>query len=191
MDGASFPKGSRYGYAAKYGHCRRQRSGIPIRYTPEQRKQIAEINQDFHTKSADLYRNDNMTLKEYKARLLTLVKERKSRMNDLLTDQQKKEIESFRKKKDEDTQVMAAARLERMKIRLNLNDQQTASIKSQQQSFRTQAKSIRENENLLPDQKKEQIRDLSSRQRDALKNILTPEQLSQLENIHKQRFSRS
>ena len=163
----------------------------PVHYTPGQRKQVQAINESYRKKSADLYKNDNLTLREYKSQLLALQKDRKAKMNALLTADQKTAIANWKKRADEHAQISAAARLERMKIRLNLTDLQTASIKSQQQMLRSQMLAIRENDNLLPEQKREQMRDLVSKQKDALKSVLTPDQLSQLESMHKQRFSRS
>ncbi len=162
--------------------------GPRLHYSPEQRKQMQAINTEYHKKSADLYKNDNLTLREYKAQLLVLQKEKKSKLQNLLTPEQKNQVAAFKKRADENAQVMAAAHLERMKIRLKLSDNQVTAIKSQQQKMRTQIQSIRENENLMADQKREQIRSLAMKQKDEIKSVLTPEQVSQLDSMHKQRF---
>ena len=146
------------------------------------------INSEYRKKREDLYKNDNLTLREYKAGLVSLQKDKKARLQNLLTPEQKNSIAEIKKKRDEDRQVNAAGRLERMKIRLSLTDQQTASLKLQQQKLATEVRSIRENDNLLAYQKKEQIKQLSEKQKDELKSILTAEQLSQLENMRKQHF---
>jgi succinate dehydrogenase flavin-adding protein (antitoxin of CptAB toxin-antitoxin module) len=173
----------------KEGRDGRNRGNFGIHYSPEQRKQLMAINAEYNKKRSDLYKNDNLTLREYKAGLVSLAKDKKSKLENLLTQDQKNKIAEFKKKRDEDRQVRAAAHLERMKIRLNLTDQQTASIKSHEQSMATQIRSIRENDNLLSYQKRDQIKQLAEKQKDELKSILTPEQLSQLENMHKQRFA--
>jgi Spy/CpxP family protein refolding chaperone len=80
---------------------------------------------------------------------------------------------------------MAAAHLERMKIKLNLTDAQAATIKTQQQNMRKQMQSIRENDNLMREQKMEQMKALFAKNKEAMKSVLTPEQFSQLENMHK------
>jgi Spy/CpxP family protein refolding chaperone len=159
-----------------------------LHFTPEQRKQMQAINMDYRKKSSDLYKNDNLTLREYKSQLLALQKDKKSKMQNLLTPEQKNKMVEFKKKRSENMQVMAAAHLERMKINLILSDQQAATIKSQQQNLRAQMQSIRENDNLMRDQKMEQIKALLAKQKDAIKSVLTPEQQSQFENMHKQRF---
>ena len=159
-----------------------------MHFTPEQRKQMQAINMDYHKKSSDLYKNDNLTLREYKSQLLALQKDKKNKLQGLLTPEQKNKMAEFKKKREENAQVMAAAHLERMKIKLNLTDQQTATIKSQEQNLRTQMKTIRENDNLMRDQKMEQMKALLAKQKDAIKSVLTPEQQSQFESMHKQRF---
>ena len=85
-------------------------------------------------------------------------------------------------------QVKAAANLERMKINLNLSDDQTAKIKSQQTNFRSQIIAIRQNDNLLAYQKKDLLKALIAKRHDAMKSVLTPEQFSQFEKMHKHNF---
>jgi Spy/CpxP family protein refolding chaperone len=159
-----------------------------LHFTPEQRKQMQEINKEYRKKQADLYKNDNLTLGQYKSQLLALRKEKKNKFQSLFTPEQKNKIADFKKKRAENAQVMAAAHLERMKINLKLSDQQAATIKSQQQKLREQMQSIRENDNLMREQKMEQIKALLAKQKDAIKSVLTPEQQSQFESMHKQRF---
>lgn len=159
-----------------------------LHFTPEQRKQMQDINKEYRKKQSDLYKNDNLTLGQYKSQLLALQKEKKNKFQSLLTPEQKNKMAEFKKKRAENAQVMAAAHLERMKINLKLSDQQAATIKSQQQKLKEQMQSIRENDNLMREQKMEQIKALLAKQKDAIKSVLTPEQQSQFENMHKQRF---
>jgi hypothetical protein len=194
-----------YGYGAGQGWQDSRRGGFPshrhhdrgwtnhprIAYTPEQRKQLQTIGAEYRQKSADLYKMDNLTLKEYKSRLLALNKEKKAKVEALLTPEQKTAIAKQRAQTEENQQVRAAAHLERLKIDLKLSDTQVAAIKSQQQNMRTQIQAIRTSDNLLPTEKKDQIRELAMKRKDALKTILTPEQYSELENMHTHRFSRS
>src|SRR5579883_631328 len=105
----------------QYGmHRWEHRPGPGIHYTPEQRKQMMAINKEYHQKADDLYKQDNLTLKQYKAGLVSLNKEKKDKLAALLTQQQKDELATRRKRMDENHQVMEAAHLERLKLRLNL-----------------------------------------------------------------------
>jgi hypothetical protein len=159
-----------------------------IHYSIDQRKQIRTIAEVYRKKSEDLYKQDKITLGEYKSQLLALQKERKTKMQELLTPEQKTEMEKWKKHVAEEAQVRAAANLERMKIKLGLNDEQAAKIKSEQTSLRSQLQAIHQNDNLLPYQKKEQMKALLAKRDDVIKSVLTPDQLSQFEKIHAQRF---
>jgi Spy/CpxP family protein refolding chaperone len=158
--------------------------GERIHYTPEQRTQVMAINKEYRQKAAELYKQDNSTLKQYKAGLLALQKEKKDKLAALLTPQQKTEIATRRKRMDENRQVMEVARLERLKLRLNLSDDQVAKIKAGQENLRSQFKAIHENDNLLPQQKMEQMKSLMAKRNDTFKSVLTPEQYSQFEKMH-------
>lgn len=155
-----------------------------VRYTPDQRKQLMAINTDFRKKQEALYKQDNLTLGAYKAQLVALQKDRKAKSLALLTPGQQQEIARSKQHAAENQQVMAAARLERLKIRLQLSDDQEAKIKTQEADLRTQMQKIRENEDLLPDQKREQMQALFAKQKDAFTALLTPDQQAKLKEDH-------
>lgn len=165
--------------------------GNGIRYTPEQRRQLMAINKEYHDKSAELFKKDNITLKEYKASLLALQKDKRSKTEALLTPQQKEQIAQRKKRAEENRQVAEAARMERLKLRLNLTDDQVTKIKAGQEGLRAQFKSIHENDNLLPQEKMEQMKGLMAKRKDVFKSVLTPEQFSKFEEMsHKRGFGR-
>jgi hypothetical protein len=164
------------------------RGGQHIHYTPEQRKQVMEISKDYRQKSQDLFKQDNLTLKQYKAGLIALQKDKKSRLQALLTPQQKDELATRRKRMTENAQVMEAARLERLKLHLNLSDDQVAKIKAGQADLHSQVKAIHENDDLLPQQKMEQMKALMTKRNDTFKSVLTPDQYTQFEQMSHHRF---
>jgi hypothetical protein len=157
--------------------------GHGVHYTPEQRKQVITINRDYRQKSADLFKIDNSTLREYKAGLIALQKDKKSKLEALLTQEQKDQLARRRKRMAENVQVMAAARLERLKIRLKLSDDQVVKIKAGQEGLMNQSKSIHENQDLLPQQKMEQMKALMDKRNDTYKSVLTPDQYAQFERM--------
>jgi hypothetical protein len=157
--------------------------GEHIRYTPEQRKQVMAINKDYRQKSEDLFKQDNLTLKQYKAGLVALQKDKKDKLQALLTPQQKDEMAARHKRMTENAQVMEVARLERLKLRLNLSDDQVTKIKTGQEALHSQFKAIHENDNLLPQQKMEQMKALMAKRNDTFKAVLTPDQYTQFEKM--------
>jgi len=148
------------------------------------------INKEFHKKSADLYAKDNSTLKEYKAGLLALQKEKRTKLEALITPAQKEQLARHRKQREENAQVMAAARLERLKIHLQLTEDQVSKIKAGQEDLRSQVKAIHENDNLLPQQKMEQLKGLMAKRNDIYKSVLTPEQFSKFGQMSERRHFR-
>lgn len=161
--------------------------GERIQYTPEQRQQAMAINKDYRQKTQDLFRQDNITLKQYKASLLALQKEKRDKLAALLTPEQKTEIAARRKRMDENRQVREVARLERLRLHLNLSDDQVAKIKASREDLHSQVKAIHENDNLLPREKMEQIKDLMAKRNDTYKSVLTPDQYTQFEKISHRR----
>lgn len=150
-------------------------------FTPEQRKQLLAINKDYRQKREDLYKQDNITLKQYKAGLIALDKDKKAKTQALLTPEQKTEMATHRNRMEENRQVMAAARLERLRLDLRLTDDQVAQIKTGQQNLRNQAQAIHENDNLLPQEKREQMKALMVTRNDNMKTILTPDQYTKFQ----------
>ena len=173
----------RFGHGGRHGHGHFGRE-MAIHYTPEQHKQVMTINKDYKQKSEDLFKQDNITLKQYKAGLIALQKEKKAKLHALLTPQQNDEITARRKRMAENAQVMEVARLERLKLHLNLTDDQVAKIKAGQENLRSQVKAIHENDNLLPQEKRDQMKTLLAKRNDTYKTVLTPDQYTQFEKMH-------
>jgi Spy/CpxP family protein refolding chaperone len=182
--GAHF-RGAPNGYAFhRPGHNRFGRGHHEfIRYTPEQRQQVMAINKEYHQKSADLFKQDNITLKQYKASLLALQKEKKAKLEALLTPLQKDQQAASRRLHDDKAQLMAGTRLERLRQALNLTDDQVAKLKTGQDNLRSQAKAIHENDNLLPQEKRAQLKALMTTRNDSFKTILTPDQYTKFQQL--------
>lgn len=145
------------------------------------------ITTEYKRKQEDLYKQDNLTLGAYKTQLVALQKEKKGKMEGLLTPDQKQSVAKWKQSRSENEQVMAAARLERLKIRLQLSDDQEAKLKSQEADFRAHMLTIRSNDDLLPDQKRAQVMALFSKQKDAMASVLTADQLAKWKDMHQGR----
>ena len=70
---------------------------------------------------------------------------------------------------------------------LNLTADQQAQLKTMNQEFKTKAKSIKSNNSLSEQEKKNQLRKLSAERREKNKSILTREQQQKLSQHRKQR----
>jgi len=180
--------GERHGFAGR-SHRGFGPGHEGVHYTPEQRRQLMAINKEYHDKSAELFKKDNITLREYKASLVALQKDKRNKMEALLTPQQKDQVARRKKMAEENRQVAEAAHMERLKLRLGLSDDQVTKIKAGQADLHAQVKAIHDNDNLLPQQKMEQMKGLMAKRKDVFKSVLTPEQFSKFEEMsHKHGF---
>ncbi len=180
----------RWGEHGKGGEFGRPPQHPPIKMTEDQRNQAKAINESYEKQIVALYANDKMRLGDFKTKSAELRKSRKDKLTALLTPEQKGKIDAFKKKREENQQVMAAARLERMKIELNLKEEQVASIKAAEVTLREQMKALHEDETVLPELKREQMKALMEKHKETVKALLTPEQAIKLESMKKPREGR-
>jgi hypothetical protein len=173
-----------HGGRGHFGHGGFGERGMAIHYTPQQRQQVMAINKDYKQKSEDLFKQDNITLKQYKAGLIALQKEKKIRIQALLTPLQKDEVTLQHQKRENEGQLRADQRLEHLRQALKLTDDQVTKIKAGQENLHSQVKAIHENDNLLPQEKRDQMKALMAKRNDTYKAVLTPDQYTQFEKMH-------
>jgi hypothetical protein len=160
----------------------KERLAKHLQLTEEQKKQGKAISENASKQITALYSNDKLSLGDFKKQKAAILKEQKAKMQGLLTEEQKKKLAEGKKRMADNMQVQAAARLERMKINLGLKDDQLAKIKTAQTQLHEKMKTLHENETLLPEQKREQMKALMNQQKESLKSVLTAEQLAKLES---------
>lgn len=156
-----------------------------VKLTDDQRKQSKVIRDNTENQIVNLYNNDKLTLGDYKKKKATIMQDQKTKLDGILTVDQKIRMAEGKKKMLKNAQVQGAARLERMKIDLGLKDEQVATIKASQAQMRDKVKAIHEDAVLLPEQKREQMKALMDQQKESLKTVLTTEQLAKLESLKK------
>lgn len=172
------------GRKGKFEHGK-ERFAQHLQLTEEQKKQGKAIRENANKQVTALYNNDKLSVGDFKKQKATILKEQKVKMEGLLTTEQKTKLAEGKKRMADNMQVQAAARLERMKINLGLNDAQVAKMKTAQTQLHEKMKALHEDETILPEQKKEQMKALMEKQKESLKSILSAEQLAKLESQHK------
>lgn len=160
-----------------------------LNLTDAQKQQAKALNEDYNTRVKNLEKDDNITLKDYRAQKAALENERKSKFQDILTSDQKNKIAQTKKERSEKMEMMAQKRMEKMKTDLNLTDEQVAKIQDQNKNSIDQMKAIRENSSLSEDQKKEQLMDLRKSRKESLNSILTTDQLKKKEEMRNNRMN--
>lgn len=159
-----------------------------LNLTDAQKQQVTALNKDYRDKIQNLEKDDNITLKHYRAQKANLEKERKSKFQDILTADQKDKIAQARKERTEKMKEMAQKRMDKMKTDLNLTDDQVAKIQDERKSMMEQAKAIKENTLLSDEQKKEQFMNLRKTSHDNMNKILTADQLKKREELRNSRM---
>lgn len=157
-----------------------------LKLTDDQKAKIKTINEEFRTQMAELKKNENITVKEWKSRKEALHKAHQEKMKGVLTDDQKAQLEKMKTERKAMHEADDKARMEKMKIRLGLTDEQAAKMKQNRTEMAEKMKTIRENKSLDATQKKEKMKELMKEQKEKMKTILTEEQLKKLEEGKKQ-----
>jgi len=168
---------------------RMQRGAMAARLdlTDAQKQEARKINDAYHSQVAALEKDDQITLKSYHERKAALEQDRRSRMEALLTPEQKSRIAEHKKAMAQRMKMASDRRMDRMRTDLGLSDDQVAKISQQRKDLMEQAAAIRQNPSLTQEEKKEQFMTLRRSFRDNLSSILTPEQLKKraaLRNDH-------
>ena len=161
-----------------------------LNFSDQQKEQLKNINSDYHKKTMDLKKHDEITVKEFKSQMGALHKEHRAQLQALLTPEQKEQVAKMKQDRKQVAKVNSGARAEKMKIKLGLSDTQASQLKNIRTDMMTKMKSIHTDNSLSREQKHEQIKSLVMQQKDQLKTILTADQLEQLQQMKSQHHRR-
>ncbi|CAN5660816.1 hypothetical protein BH11BAC3_BH11BAC3_40990 [soil metagenome] len=156
-----------------------------LNLTADQKTQLKTNRMETKERLQALEKNENMTVKEYKAQKAAILNEQKDKFQRILTPEQKSELANMKAESKTKMGNHQTARLNQMKTKLNLTDDQMAKLKASRETRMAQAKTIKENEKLTASEKMDQMKALREDSKAAYKNILTPEQLQQMEEMKK------
>lgn len=178
----------------KKGHHNKHQKGMMARqlnFSEAQKTQAKAINEDSRKKMQELKKNESITVKEMRDRRAAIQKERKTKMNGLLTAEQKTNMTQLKAERKVKNEAGYANRLDKMKTKLNLTDEQVIKLKTQRAATRAKAEQIKNNELLSREQKTEQMMALKADVKGQQNKIFTPEQLKKKEEMKKSRGDRS
>jgi Spy/CpxP family protein refolding chaperone len=157
-----------------------------LNLTEDQKAKFKSQNEAFQKKMEELKKNDGITVKEWKAKAEALRKEHKANTDNILTAEQKGQLEKMKVEGKQKREAMDKQRGEKMKAHLGLSDAQSAKMEANRKEMGEKMKAIRENKSLSEEQKKEQMKELHKKQKENMKSVLTEEQLKKLkESKHK------
>ena len=169
----------------RHGHANGMKE---LNLSDAQKQQAKSIRDEYKTQYTQLEANKaSISQEDYKAKKTALRSEQKSKFESILTADQKSKMADMKSQQMGKRSEIREKRMDKMKTNLNLTNDQVAKLKSQHESFASQAKSIRENTSLPEDQKKQSMMDLRKRSQEDQKSILTAEQLQKKEEMKSKR----
>ena len=160
---------------------RHHRDGVNrLNLSEEQKAKFKSLNEDFRTQMEELKKKDDITVKEWRSRMENLRKDHRDKISSLLTDDQKNQLKKSREARQLRQSDRRKEGFDRMRTRLNLTDDQAAKLKQSHSDMAEKIQSIRKNQSLTDDQKKEQVKELKKKNQENLKTILSEDQLKRL-----------
>ena len=161
-----------------------------LNFSEAQKSQAKTINADYRKKMQDLNKQDNITVKEMRSRKAAIAKDKRAKMDGLLTAEQKSKMQQMKADEKAKREGQYAKHIDKMKTNLNLSDKQVATLKEQRIANQAKAEKIKSNESLSREQKKEQMMALSTESKEQHNKIFTADQLKKMQDMKKSRGGR-
>ena len=161
-----------------------------LNLSEDQKQQLKAIKETHRKQMAELNKNETITVKEMRDRRTSLIKEYRTKVEGVLTADQKAKIQDRRKESAEKRQQMEAKRMEKIKKDLALTDDQSLKLKTMNESYKSKFESLRKDEALDRTAKREQFKALHEQHKEEMKSVLTQEQIKKLDEMKKNRGGR-
>ncbi len=157
-----------------------------VQLSDAQKAQMKNLQEKLQADLKNLRSQENITVKEQRDRREAIIKSHRDAVQNLLTPEQKAQIDQKAKDRMDQMQVNRDARVENMREKLALNDAQIAAVKSNQNAFQEKMRSIRQDENLSREARREAIQKATGDMQTGLKSILNAEQMQKWQELHQQ-----
>lgn len=155
-----------------------------LNLTADQQQQMKSINEAYHSKMSDLRKQEAaISVKEYKEQMRTMGKERHEKLQAILTPDQKQQLATMKADARKRFEGRAANRMANLKKNLQLTDDQSAKIQALRADTKSKIKSIRENQLLTDDQKKEEVVTALKKQHEEMNGVLTADQMKKMKEM--------
>ena len=164
---------------------RDKRMAEKIKLSDEQKQKAKALNEDYRKKMEELRKKDDILVKDWRNQMTELNKKHREDMSALLSKEQKAQIEKSKAERKKMAEIDANARMEKMKLRLDLNDDQMARIKKQRSETLEKRKAIHENRSQDMMKKRVEMKTLIQKNKENMRSILTEEQLKKMKEIRK------
>jgi hypothetical protein len=164
----------------KMSNCKK-RIGEMIALTDDQKAMMKKIKNDTKEKIQELTKDQSITLKEYNDKKTQILREAKVKREEVLTGEQKEKIAAIKKENQSKNEQAFSKRINKLKIDLQLKDEQVNQLNDMHQKNREKMVEIKNNSQLNDQEKKVQMRELRMQAQEMRMKILTEEQGIKLE----------
>ena len=117
--------------------------------------------------------------------MMELNKKHKEDMSALLSKEQKAQMEKYKVERKKMAEIDAIARMEKMKLRLDLSNDQMERIKKQRTESLEKMKVIRENRSQDMMRKRVEMKSIMQKRNENMRSILNEEQYKKMQEMRK------
>jgi Spy/CpxP family protein refolding chaperone len=171
------------------GHQRMMRAEMNL--SEEQKQRFKTLNDDFRKNMTELRKKDDITVKEWRSRMAELQKKHRDEIQNVFSKEQKERMEKMRTERRQMAEIDAKARMEKMKLHLGLSNEQSDKMIAQRKEMMEKMKTLRENNVMDFQKKREAMRDLMQKRHEAMRSILTEEQQRKMFRMNRMREMRN
>jgi protein CpxP len=150
-----------------------------------QKSQVKAIREDHRKQMQALKQNEKITVKELNDRKEAIRKDEKAKMDAILTNEQKAKMADLKVQREAREKMHYDKKMVEMKSKLSLTDDQVTRLKSLHESTDAKMKSIKEDQTLNRESKKQQLEVLRNKAQEERKTILNADQLKKMEDMKK------
>ena len=163
----------------------RERMDEKIKLSDEQKQKAKTLNQDYRKKMDDLRKKDDILVKDWRNQMMELNKKHREDMSALLSKEQKEQIGKMKVERKKIAEIDANARMEKMKLRLDLGNDQMERMKKQRSETLEKMKVIRENRSQDMMKKRVEMKELIQKRNENMRSILNDEQMKKMQEMRK------
>lgn len=170
-----------------------------LNLTPDQQAKLKAIRANEHKDMQALKSNTSLTADQSKAQRKELHKKYHDQMQTVFTPAQKDQLKKLKTERKHEVGKKGQwkkngkgfAKKAELQKQLNLTPEQQNQLTKMRTDLRGQVQSIRNDQSLTQDQKKEKIHSLMKDQHEKFKSVLTKDQLDKLQSLKKEHQSKN
>src|SRR6187431_555736 len=156
-----------------------------LKFSNEQKQKAKALNEDYRKKMDELRKKDDILIKDWRNQMMELNKKHKEDMSALLSKEQKAQMEKYKVERKKMAEIDAIARMEKMKLRLDLSNDQMERIKKQRTESLEKMKVIRENRSQDMMRKRVEMKSIMQKRNENMRSILNEEQYKKMQEMRK------